>query len=154
MHILYDLLVLCHFSHENSKNLKSIFGDYWQVQLEPTSSWALLQRNLHTPSKYTSIFQATKDIFREEGLPVFITQTIMCSFFYFSFWYRFNGWMWNKKSTFLLSSIYANFVRSSFSVTVSLLKIVVIFGMPFDEGEFFFCDLELLNVSILFNIYF
>lgn len=39
----------------------------FQVQLEPTSQWALLQQNLYRPSKYTGIFQATKDIFREEG---------------------------------------------------------------------------------------
>lgn len=43
----------------------------FQVQLEPTSQWALLQRELYRPSKYTSILQATKDIFREEGLPGF-----------------------------------------------------------------------------------
>ena len=87
MHILYDLLALFYFSRKNSKN-SSIFDDYWQVQLEPTSSWAILRRNLYTPSKYTGILQATKDIFREEGLPVFITQTIICSCsFFFSFWY-------------------------------------------------------------------
>ncbi|XP_021905032.1 mitochondrial thiamine diphosphate carrier 2-like [Carica papaya] len=43
----------------------------FQVQLEPTSSWALLQRNLSGPSKYTGMFQATKNIFREEGLTGF-----------------------------------------------------------------------------------
>ncbi|KAJ8766758.1 hypothetical protein K2173_007825 [Erythroxylum novogranatense] len=43
----------------------------FQVQLEPTSSWALLHRNMHGPSKYTGMLQATKDIFREEGLPGF-----------------------------------------------------------------------------------
>ncbi|XP_010921795.1 mitochondrial thiamine diphosphate carrier 2 [Elaeis guineensis] len=43
----------------------------FQVQLEPTSQWALLQRELYGPSKYTGILQATKDIFREEGLPGF-----------------------------------------------------------------------------------
>lgn len=43
----------------------------FQVQLEPTSSWALLQRSLSKPSKYTGIMQASKDIFREEGLPGF-----------------------------------------------------------------------------------
>ncbi|MQM00567.1 hypothetical protein Taro_033310 [Colocasia esculenta] len=43
----------------------------FQVQLEPTSSWALLQRDLYRPSKYTGILQATKDIFREEGFPGF-----------------------------------------------------------------------------------
>ncbi|XP_077225057.1 mitochondrial thiamine diphosphate carrier 2-like [Tasmannia lanceolata] len=39
----------------------------FQVQLEPTSSLALLRRQLYQTSKYTGIFQATKDIFREEG---------------------------------------------------------------------------------------
>ncbi|KAF3456201.1 hypothetical protein FNV43_RR00851 [Rhamnella rubrinervis] len=43
----------------------------FQVQLEPTSSWALERRNLFGPSKYTGMLQATKDIFREEGLPGF-----------------------------------------------------------------------------------
>ncbi|KAL5541845.1 hypothetical protein UlMin_009555 [Ulmus minor] len=43
----------------------------FQVQLEPTTSWALLRRNMSVPSKYTGMFQATKDIFREEGLPGF-----------------------------------------------------------------------------------
>ncbi|KAL0537975.1 hypothetical protein IC582_026969 [Cucumis melo] len=42
----------------------------FQVQLEPTTSWALAQRSLSGPSKYTGMVQATKDIFREEGLPV------------------------------------------------------------------------------------
>jgi solute carrier family 25 (mitochondrial thiamine pyrophosphate transporter), member 19 len=41
-----------------------------QVQLEPTTSWGVLQRNVYGPSKYTGLFQATKDILREEGLPV------------------------------------------------------------------------------------
>ncbi|KAB5545366.1 hypothetical protein DKX38_013478 [Salix brachista] len=40
------------------------------VQLEPTSSWDLVRRNMTAPSKYTGMLQATKDIFREEGLPV------------------------------------------------------------------------------------
>ncbi|XP_059434310.1 mitochondrial thiamine diphosphate carrier 2-like isoform X1 [Corylus avellana] len=43
----------------------------FQVQLEPTSSWALLRNNVSGTSKYTGMFQATKDIFREEGLPGF-----------------------------------------------------------------------------------
>ncbi|CAK7333153.1 unnamed protein product [Dovyalis caffra] len=43
----------------------------FQVQLEPTSSWALVRSNMATPSKYTGMLQATKDIFREEGLPGF-----------------------------------------------------------------------------------
>ncbi|KAJ6319088.1 hypothetical protein OIU76_014428 [Salix suchowensis] len=43
----------------------------FQVQLEPTSSWDLVRRNMTAPSKYTGMLQATKDIFREEGLPGF-----------------------------------------------------------------------------------
>ncbi|KAF3956905.1 hypothetical protein CMV_018020 [Castanea mollissima] len=43
----------------------------FQVQLEPTSSWPLLRSNLSGTSKYTGMFQATKDILREEGLPGF-----------------------------------------------------------------------------------
>ncbi|KAK1293244.1 hypothetical protein QJS10_CPB17g01371 [Acorus calamus] len=39
----------------------------FQVQLEPTFSRASLQRELYRPSKYTGVWQATKDIFREEG---------------------------------------------------------------------------------------
>ncbi|KAL1198918.1 Mitochondrial thiamine diphosphate carrier 2 [Cardamine amara subsp. amara] len=39
----------------------------FQVQLEPTSSWALVRGNLAGASKYTGMVQATKDIFREEG---------------------------------------------------------------------------------------
>ncbi|KAK6138769.1 hypothetical protein DH2020_027488 [Rehmannia glutinosa] len=40
----------------------------FQVQLEPTTQWALLRRVAFGPSKYTGMLQATKDIFREEGL--------------------------------------------------------------------------------------
>ncbi|XWS14064.1 hypothetical protein CRYUN_Cryun36dG0091400 [Craigia yunnanensis] len=40
----------------------------FQVQLEPTSSWTLLHKDISGSSKYTGMFQATKDIFREEGL--------------------------------------------------------------------------------------
>lgn len=40
-----------------------------KVKLDPTSSWALVRINSFGPSKYTSMLQATKDIFREEGLP-------------------------------------------------------------------------------------
>ncbi|GAB4856280.1 hypothetical protein Ancab_014208 [Ancistrocladus abbreviatus] len=40
----------------------------FQVQLEPTIAWPLLQKNLSRPSKYTGMLQATKDILREEGL--------------------------------------------------------------------------------------
>ncbi|KAH1046426.1 hypothetical protein J1N35_037210 [Gossypium stocksii] len=43
----------------------------FQVQLEPTSSWALLRGDLLGSSKYTGMSQATKDILREEGLPGF-----------------------------------------------------------------------------------
>ncbi|KAM0947685.1 putative mitochondrial carrier protein [Dioscorea sansibarensis] len=43
----------------------------FQVQLEPTSSWTLLQRELYKASKYTGVLQAAKDIYREEGLPGF-----------------------------------------------------------------------------------
>ncbi|KAF5738714.1 mitochondrial thiamine pyrophosphate carrier isoform X1 [Tripterygium wilfordii] len=43
----------------------------FQVQLEPTSSWAVVRGNISGPSKYTGMLQATKDIFREEGLPGF-----------------------------------------------------------------------------------
>jgi len=35
----------------------------FQVQLEPTTSWALLNRNVAAPSKYTGMLQASKDIF-------------------------------------------------------------------------------------------
>ncbi|KAE8714201.1 putative Soybean protein regulated by cold-2 [Hibiscus syriacus] len=40
----------------------------FQVQLEPTSSWSLIRKDLSGSSKYTGMFQATKEIFREEGL--------------------------------------------------------------------------------------
>nr|TKW18708.1 hypothetical protein SEVIR_5G448900v2 [Setaria viridis] len=43
----------------------------FQVQLEPTTSWGVLQRDVYGPSKYTGLLQATKDILREEGLPGF-----------------------------------------------------------------------------------
>ncbi|XP_058000957.1 mitochondrial thiamine diphosphate carrier 2 isoform X3 [Hevea brasiliensis] len=43
----------------------------FQVQLEPTSSWALVHGNMGGSSKYTGMLQAAKDIFREEGLPGF-----------------------------------------------------------------------------------
>ncbi|KAM0002854.1 putative mitochondrial carrier protein [Helianthus debilis subsp. tardiflorus] len=39
----------------------------FQVQLEPTTSFALLSKNLYGTSKYTGMVQASKDIFREEG---------------------------------------------------------------------------------------
>ncbi|KAA8527466.1 hypothetical protein F0562_034819 [Nyssa sinensis] len=40
----------------------------FQVQLEPTTSWALLRKDVYGASKYTGMLQASKDIFREEGL--------------------------------------------------------------------------------------
>lgn len=40
----------------------------FQVQLEPTSSWALARGNMSQASKYSGMMQATKEIFREEGL--------------------------------------------------------------------------------------
>lgn len=43
----------------------------FQVQLEPTTQWALLRRDAYAPSKYTGMLQASKDIFREEGWPGF-----------------------------------------------------------------------------------
>lgn len=46
------------------------FVQHLQVQLEPTTSWGILRRDVYGPSKYTGLLQATKDILREEGLPV------------------------------------------------------------------------------------
>ncbi|OIT25067.1 PREDICTED: mitochondrial thiamine pyrophosphate carrier-like [Nicotiana attenuata] len=44
----------------------------FQVQLEPTTQWALLTtRAVYGNSKYTGMLQASKDILREEGLPGF-----------------------------------------------------------------------------------
>ncbi|KAL8208206.1 hypothetical protein R6Q57_007618 [Mikania cordata] len=43
----------------------------FQVQLEPTTSFALLSKNVYGASKYTGMIQASKDIFREEGLSGF-----------------------------------------------------------------------------------
>lgn len=43
----------------------------FQVQLEPTTKWALLQKDALVRSKYNGMLQATKDIFREEGFPGF-----------------------------------------------------------------------------------
>ncbi|KAL4576261.1 hypothetical protein LXL04_012352 [Taraxacum kok-saghyz] len=43
----------------------------FQVQLEPTTSFALLSKNVYGASKYTGMAQASKDIFREEGLSGF-----------------------------------------------------------------------------------
>ncbi|KAI7724601.1 hypothetical protein M8C21_015462, partial [Ambrosia artemisiifolia] len=43
----------------------------FQVQLEPTTTLALLSKNVYGTSKYTGMIQASKDIFREEGLSGF-----------------------------------------------------------------------------------
>ncbi|KAL2339046.1 hypothetical protein Fmac_013492 [Flemingia macrophylla] len=43
----------------------------FQVQLEPTTTWAVLRKDLAAASKYTGMFQATKDILREEGVQGF-----------------------------------------------------------------------------------
>ncbi|XP_021970097.1 mitochondrial thiamine diphosphate carrier 2 [Helianthus annuus] len=43
----------------------------FQVQLEPTTTFTLLSKNVYGPSKYTGMIQASKDIFREEGLTGF-----------------------------------------------------------------------------------
>ncbi|KAJ8560436.1 hypothetical protein K7X08_022296 [Anisodus acutangulus] len=43
----------------------------FQVQLEPTSQWASLRRDVSGNSKYTGMLQATKDILKEEGLKGF-----------------------------------------------------------------------------------
>ncbi|KAL7610324.1 mitochondrial thiamine diphosphate carrier 2 [Lactuca sativa] len=43
----------------------------FQVQLEPTTSFALLSKNVYGASKYTGMIQASKDIFREEGFSGF-----------------------------------------------------------------------------------
>ncbi|XP_078164851.1 mitochondrial thiamine diphosphate carrier 2-like isoform X2 [Carex rostrata] len=40
----------------------------FQVQLEPTTTWTLLQKEMYRSSKYRGILQTTKEIFREEGL--------------------------------------------------------------------------------------
>uniref|UniRef100_A0A0E0FYF1 Uncharacterized protein n=1 Tax=Oryza nivara TaxID=4536 RepID=A0A0E0FYF1_ORYNI len=40
----------------------------FQVQLEPTTSWGVLRRDVYGPSKYTGLLQASKDILREEGI--------------------------------------------------------------------------------------
>ncbi|KAL2464140.1 Mitochondrial substrate carrier family protein [Forsythia ovata] len=43
----------------------------FQVQVEPITQWALLRKDTCGPSKYTGMLQASKDIFREEGLSGF-----------------------------------------------------------------------------------
>ncbi|KMZ60608.1 Mitochondrial carrier protein-like [Zostera marina] len=43
----------------------------FQVQLERTSHWVSVQKNLYQPSKYTGIYQASKEILREEGFSGF-----------------------------------------------------------------------------------
>ncbi|TVU34669.1 hypothetical protein EJB05_16513 [Eragrostis curvula] len=54
----------------------------FQVQLEPTTSWGVLQRNVYGPSKYTGLLQATRDILREEGLPGFWRGNVPALFMY------------------------------------------------------------------------
>ena len=49
---------------------KTVIHFHSEVQLEPTTSWALLQKDLSRPSKYSGMHQAAKDIFRDEGLLV------------------------------------------------------------------------------------
>ncbi|KAG6432113.1 hypothetical protein SASPL_103687 [Salvia splendens] len=56
----------------------------FQVQLEPTTQWALLRRDVYSQSKYTGMVQATKDIFREEGWPVEFSMVF--SLLYLGFW--------------------------------------------------------------------
>ncbi|GJS36089.1 mitochondrial thiamine diphosphate carrier 2-like protein isoform X2 [Tanacetum coccineum] len=48
------------------------------VQLEPTTSFALLSKNVYGASKYTGMFQATKDIFKKKAFRY--------GFFYSGFW--------------------------------------------------------------------
>ncbi|XP_076892688.1 mitochondrial thiamine diphosphate carrier 2-like [Bidens hawaiensis] len=43
----------------------------FQVQMEPTTRFALLTKNVYGTPKYTGMFQASKDILREEGLSGF-----------------------------------------------------------------------------------
>ncbi|GER52206.1 mitochondrial substrate carrier family protein, partial [Striga asiatica] len=57
----------------------------FQVQLEPTTQWALLRRDVYCPSKYTSMLQASKDILREEGLPVSVASSIIMQSAYLKF---------------------------------------------------------------------
>ncbi|KAL7123829.1 hypothetical protein ABFS83_14G009000 [Erythranthe nasuta] len=40
----------------------------FQVQLEPTTQWLSFHKNAYSPSKYTGMLQASKEIFRDEGL--------------------------------------------------------------------------------------
>ncbi|KAL2456899.1 Uncharacterized protein Fot_56609 [Forsythia ovata] len=44
------------------------FNLAYDVPLEPTTQLALLRKDAYGPSKYIAMLQATKDIFREEGL--------------------------------------------------------------------------------------
>ncbi|KAG8079000.1 hypothetical protein GUJ93_ZPchr0007g6267 [Zizania palustris] len=54
----------------------------FQVQLEPTTSWGVLRRDVYGPSKYTGLLQASKDILREEGLPGFWRGNVPALFMY------------------------------------------------------------------------
>ncbi|KAL2456389.1 Uncharacterized protein Fot_56886 [Forsythia ovata] len=53
-------------SKPNSSGLA--FSPNEKVPLEPTTKLALLRKDAYGPSKYIAMLQATKDIFREEGL--------------------------------------------------------------------------------------
>lgn len=78
-----------------------------QVQLEPTSQWALLRRDAFGQSKYTGMLQATKDIFREEGLPVLVIyEVVSVDFVFISFYEE------EKQFIFLTSSCLVNMVFS------------------------------------------
>ncbi|KAL2456395.1 Mitochondrial substrate carrier family protein [Forsythia ovata] len=56
-------------SKPNSSGLA--FSPKEKVPLEPTTQLALLRKDAYGPSKYIAMLQATKDIFREEGLQRF-----------------------------------------------------------------------------------
>ncbi|KAF3338372.1 mitochondrial thiamine pyrophosphate carrier-like protein [Carex littledalei] len=47
----------------------------FQVQLEPTTTWTLLQKEMYRPSKYRGLQQTTKEIFREEA------STLVCCYY-------------------------------------------------------------------------
>lgn len=129
LHILYWLLVI---HHSFWKNVQNICINYLQVQLEPTSSWALLHKDMYRPSKYTGILQATKDIFREEGLPVFIAQDYYVLVFYSLLFMELDLCLiketWNKEShtlhIFNLSAL-CSLMESTFH-----LGIVALWHMP------------------------
>lgn len=55
----------------------------FQVQLEPTASWALTKNDYPSRPKYNGLFRTTKDIFREEGLPVSLHVFLLNNIRYF-----------------------------------------------------------------------